>query len=377
MHNQEIITRSHLVPFRIMTATLVLVTLTKIYVELIHSVAPTIFDSFNIILLCIFSAVGKISRLSLTSIPFVVSIVGCAVYIGNLAPAVKYTAYFLTFAVFLSWCQSNKWLFTYTRRIFLLFMVVSLALYSLAYIIPDYLSSFFSSDFPSESVFEIRQDWDYRRIFYNLVLPANDPGSGILGIPRFYFMSAEPTLASIFIWPFLHISINQGKKISTLILLVAMLFSSSYSALLILGSVLLLSYRSAATLIVALGLIFLIFILGAEHLVGSARLALYLKLITEVSMPNLIGPSEYYGNGITPYGLYSFAHGYGLLPIIGYFLFVVSIFLKFSDLPRIDFLMLIGFVLLYNKAGEPFGLLIIFYLGFLKVVLDENRKACA
>ena len=135
--------------------------------------------------------------------------------------------------------------------------------------------TFLSNEFPRQSPHYIRQDWDYRHLGYLVTLTLNDPGVGILQLPRFYFLSAEPTLASILLWPFAHIAYVFRLKFCFLVLVAALILASSYFVIMvaiILASIL----NRNRYIFIIMGIIFVIAI---DKTVGVERLEIYGNLI--------------------------------------------------------------------------------------------------
>ena len=112
-----------------------------------------------------------------------------------------------------------------------------------------------------DSSFVTREDWDYSIPYYLLVFPVNDLGANqlsILGLPRFFGMSTEPTLYSVVVLPTIIMALYFKKYFQALILFFGLLLASSMGSFLfgIIGYIFYVFYRYKLSLFYVLIVLF-------------------------------------------------------------------------------------------------------------------------
>lgn len=234
------------------------------------------------------------------------------------------------------------------------------------------------------SGFFTRSDWDYSLPFYMISYPQNGLESyGILGVPRFYGFSTEPTLFSCVITPLLFIAYSLKEKISFYILLFAFFIASSYGAfaILMLSSMyyFFFKYRKIITLISALIIGSILYGLAINIIpLSSPRLELYATIFLNVF--NLGDFISLFSKGFessieVPFATFNFLLDFGLIPMIAYLMIILSILRYAVGIDKFIFTFAILFILMLNKSGEILSPLFLFYLNFIhiyKVQLEKN-----
>lgn len=234
-------------------------------------------------------------------------------------------------------------------------------------------------EFKNAGIFFNRDDWRYSIPYYLSVIPINsfsESEYGILGIPRFFGLSEEPTGFSSVILPTLIMAIYYKKYYATCMLLIILLVSSAYSALII-GLIVLLyivffNYKILISfLIVFSGIIFFNFASNID----SSRIELYINLFSNIK---LIEDLTLFANNIdpsisVPSALLSLTLKYGLLVgVLHIYLYCFYIYLSLKT-DKILFIFFLSSVLILNKGGLIFTPLFFFFLGFVDFQYSKNN----
>ena len=135
-------------------------------------------------------------------------------------------------------------------KIVTIFVIINLIFYVIA-LFDNYYVNFNVNNLnllTDNSSFILRQDWNYALPFYLSVIPSNSfdiNQRGLLGLPRLFGMSTEPTLYNMIILLTIFMSLYYKKYFSCLILAIAFLSFSSFGAIgiLIIATIFVVFYR--------------------------------------------------------------------------------------------------------------------------------------
>jgi hypothetical protein len=268
-----------------------------------------------------------------------------------------------------------------------IFVIVNIILYVLA-LFNNYYIGFNVNNLSlltDNNSFILRQDWNYTLPFYLSVIPSNSFGShqvGLLGLPRLFGMSTEPTLYNMIILPTIFISLYYKKYFSSLVLLIALLLSSSFGAIgiLLISTIFLLFYRYKLLIliIIVISFIMMYYLNGFTYLnTISPRLAFYTQLfINIVDIKNIPLFATGLVNIDIPSALLNQILKYGIfigISFISLFILLLNNSIKVNN--KILFAFTITFILMANKTGEILSPIFLFYISFLYTEINNIKKA--
>lgn len=235
---------------------------------------------------------------------------------------------------------------------------------------------------PGNSPLLNRLDWDYTFPLYLTIFPKNIFENGILGVPRFFGFSAEPTLFNCICLPALLIAVDLRKRLCASVLFVAMLLSSSFSALSVLAVLIFarVFHRFRKVILLGAPVIFVILVaifldkilaMNSERLISyagifqaSGGLALHPFATTSIDSDYTQTFSAILGAAVS--------YGYLILPaftvILYYFYGLANRHTK-----KTPYYLFFGTVFMLMKGGEVLSLLLLFYLNYLNVDLPGRE----
>ena len=300
----------------------------------------------------------------------------------------KYLAYFaIFFLVFRRLFNQEIIIDIYVISMTLIFLYLFI-FYIYAYFFPENLNDYriYGSYLNQNNVFEKRTEWQYSILGFFSVIPLNQPDTdlNIFGLPRMFGFSPEPGFYSVFIVPALFLAISQKRVFSSIILLIACLFSASalFYLILLLAIILFLIPKNLVANLYYL-LIFILFFL-------ITNLDIFLSFFIGLNFGSGRGETYYsvalgtiqalYSGNTRPEdagnysGVLNFYFDLGYLGLVGYVLFVGA-FLRFITKNGDIFLILayISAVLFAVRSGEmlPPVLLFIISLVLTKIEVKE------
>ncbi|OEF04565.1 hypothetical protein [Vibrio genomosp. F10] len=296
---------------------------------------------------------------------------------------VKYLLYFLIFILVVK----RNFCYKYVFKVFIYFLVVTFLFMFVVYLFAlggDLEYKYITEDLmlPSSSAYITRTDWDYSLIFYLLSFPINTPEDGILGIPRFYGFSVEPTLYSIVIAPCIFLAIRLRMWMSAVILSFALLVTCSYYALVATFLSLFIGFfvwnRSfALKLSMIICFVFMVLVLPNVVSLGNIRISSYLSIFNNMSNYdiNVFGFGiDYLSNKKVIGGVSSLAFKYGYITLFGYMIVVLFYFYRVCITK--DWMMVSFYVcslLMINKSSEAFMPFLIFVFGCISYYYDQFK----
>ena len=319
----------------------------------------------------------KLDARIIVFLPFFISAFWGVINGGPPIQLAKYLFYFIWFAGFLSYSKRNSWVYSWVVNIYAALISISIFTFLLTLLMPDAFQFDWQKGFSHQSSFFTRQDWDYQRLSYFLVYPANSVDAGITGLPRFFGPSTEPTLFSISLAVMSVIAILDGKKIALFIFFTAIVLASSYFVLIVFSAVWL-TLRGVYSLLLIPILLFLIWVypVSIGEIIGTERLHIYSFLVESIAGFSVVGPSGLIESGANmPYGFFAVLHQYGGQMIFGIFGTLLLIYFKIfrGGWDYQLFMLFSALVLIANKSGEPFSVLFLFLLCFLLCRADQKK----
>ncbi|WGW00501.1 hypothetical protein QF117_06565 [Vibrio sp. YMD68] len=294
--------------------------------------------------------------------------------------------YFLYFWVFVFVVKRN-FCYKYVFKAVIYFLVVTFLFMFVVYLFAlggSLENKYLAEDLmlPSSSAYITRKDWDYSLIFYLLSFPTNTPEDGILGIPRFYGFSVEPTLYSIVIAPCIFLAIRLRMLMSALILSFALLVTCSYYALVATFLSLFFGFfvwNRSFVLKLSMIVFFLLMILVLPNVanLGNIRISSYLSIFNNMSNYDIgiFGFGiDYLSNKKVIGGVSSLVFKYGYITLLGYMTVVLFYFYRVCITK--DWMMISFYVcslLMINKSSEAFMPFLIFVFGCVSYYYDEFK----
>jgi len=280
---------------------------------------------------------------------------------------IKYYAYvFILFFVLDS--------FFIDKRIFLLF--IKIIVYTFIFMFILYIIASISSDFvkyfqvinleyyPSLMLANFEHRPNLSILLYILTYSEgfNVGNVSILGLPRFYGFSREPTLYSMFVLPTIFMSIYLKKKFYTYTLIFALFLTSSFGALisfLVSLPFLFLSRKGCKYYIIA----GFISIIGIYLLVNK-----YMPALQMLDIPRISSYAESFSE-------YSFNNIIKIIPNILLFYYVVAKIYKIKN-QKFNVALAFGIssLLISGKGGEVLSPLLIFYISFIFFMFKEYNS---
>lgn len=319
--------------------------------------------------------------------PFLIGIIFSVLFFNygfkELNEAIKYTLYVLVYLIIIKKRFSELMVY----RSFVIFIAGSFIFMFLLYVLC--LNFEFHLDYrvedlniSSNSAYVTRSDWQYSLPFYLLSFPINIPQDGILGMPRFYGFSTEPTLYSSIILPTIFLAYKLRMYVSSFLLVFALLVTSSYSALLIFVFSILFSFAIIHFNKISLWIGFALLIAMVSMVVSessSPRVLSYVNILKNI----LVLDFTFWGAGFNsenregklPFATIALVYKYGFLAFIGYFYILYRLFKKVLVIK--DYIVLsffVSFVLILNKSGEVISPLFLFYISFISYNCKAARK---
>lgn len=310
--------------------------------------------------------------------------------LGNYKEFIKYFVY-ITIFYFLFSRYLHENYFILFINIVTVFIVINLFLYFYCLIFP--LSSYFIAEklslLTADNSFIMRQDWEYAIPFYLIVFPLNvfgDDQTGLLGLPRLFGMSTEPSLYSVVVLPTAVMALYFKKNTHTFFLFIALLLASSYGALVIgfIGILFYIFYRYKMFIFILLtALFFLGYLSGFYQQLASysPRLELYMGLVLNIfDLSSITLFANHNSDNVDKLkvlsALLSQTLKYGLLQGISYLMiFFIYIKLSLKTNNKLIFVFAIVSLLIVNKSGEILSPLFLFYLSFVySQYLILNKK---
>ena len=302
--------------------------------------------------------------------------------LGEYKDLMKYSAYIFSLLFLFNVFMQNKYFKLYINIVtFFTFTALILYFYYLLFPAPFSFIVDNLSLLTLDSSFVTREDWDYSIPYYLLVFPVNGLGANqlsILGLPRFFGMSTEPTLYSVVVLPTIIMALYFKKYFQALILFFGLLLASSLGALLfgIIGCMFYLFYRYKLSLFYVLIVLFFLgnFTGFYESLLSvSPRMNFYiggvLNLFSLQSI-SLFADAGYENvqniDSAKIFSLVSITLEYGLLQAASYLL-IFYVYIKFTLITKSKLLFIFSIVslLILNKSGESLSPLFLFYFSFI------------
>lgn len=307
----------------------------------------------------------------------------------NFKDIIKYVGYILVYIFALRPYFAHEKYYRWFVNLVVVSFIIMFLLYILALFV-DYYSWFSVNShslkfLPINSPIYARKDFDYYIPFYFLVFAKGDPELSLLGIPRFFGYSTEPTIYCVTVLPTIFLALCLRMYRQAIVLLFALIATSSYGALafFLLSSMFYVFYRYRVMMltIMGLGCLLALVYLGSDVIAlffskyihsDSNRLSSYsqsvvktihygYQWITTKALPKDVK----LGLALTPANV--MAH-YGVLALLS---FVLIIYLPFHKAYKIDsrilFCYVVSFSLMIMKLGEPFPPIFLFYLNFLNI----------
>jgi hypothetical protein len=339
---------------------------------------------FLILLSSVLGIKKKIDKEILIFIPFLLALSISVFSLNFNVDGIKDIAKYLTYILCYFFIIKKLFCRIFVFRFFIFFLTSTFIFMFLLYVLAlsfniHLLFTLENLGIPNNSSYFIRTDWEYSLPFYILSFPINIPENGLLGIPRFYGFSTEPTLYSIVILPCVFMAYKLRMYISSLVLLFAVLVSSSYGAILVFFVSLVggcwVKFRRMFYFIVLLSVIFVFIMIKVENGVffgDSDRFISYSMIISnsinlDFSFFGYGKISDKRGGVNASLGLFEFFYRYGFIFLLSY-LFIIYYFFKKACAEK-DFLLLAFFIsaiLMVNKSSEILSPLLLFYFSFIE-----------
>lgn len=360
--------------FDILLAVLLIFASAKIYSS---AIAALYYEKIEIILLsiialCLFRLKLSKRHFSSWAFFFPVFLMMLAVVAAPLEAVFKYSLYGIFF-LFLPTVISFR-LLKYFAWGWLLIFLVSFVAYLCVVIFGLETRAELSGRFlaPNSSLIT-REDWQYSFQYLGVIFPLNYQADGIFNLPRFFGLSAEPSLSACLIVVLIHLMTLMRERLAVLLLLALLLFTSSFFSL-IAGALLYILWRFGIFGFLAILCVMQYFYLGTY--INSVRVESYLSMISVLPTFSWLPQSTNEAVSLQfPYGLLSFGYIYGLLPIILYFAWIGYIMKNNFGrgfLGSTDFYFFIFSLLVFNKAGEPVSVLFLIYVSALPLFLGRR-----
>lgn len=319
-----------------------------------------------------------------TFLPFLLFITFQAIIFNhnNITEVIKYILFFIVYAfVFKPYFTFKKIYTTYVNFIVLI-SLLSLLFYILMFFIDfNYFKIQDIEIFLSSKSALLTRDWDYKLPLYFFV-DSFSQSDGILGLPRLFGISHEPTAFAAFVMPTILLAYHLKKKYSAFTLFIILLLVSSYGAFtfLFLSLLVIYGYKHPIYTLLLFIIISIGIFIGLDF--NSARINLYLNIFNNYFMQNIdfISTKSFepvtnkdYGNSLDVPVILNLSLNYGIVASL-LFLYIikkyVSRVLKMKD--RILLGYLVGFLLMLDKSQLAFSPLFFFYLSYI----DFNLRKC-
>jgi len=320
--------------------------------------------------------------------------------LGEYKDLMKYSAYIFSLLFLFNVFMQNKYFKLYINIVtFFTFTALILYFYYLLFPAPFSFIVDNLSLLTLDSSFVTREDWDYSIPYYLLVFPVNGLGANqlsILGLPRFFGMSTEPTLYSAVVLPTIIMALYFKKYFQALILFFGLLLASSMGSFLfgIIGYIFYVFYRYKLSLFYVL---IVLFFLGKSTgfyeslLSDSPRMNFYIGGV--LNLFSLQSISLFANTGYENLqnidsarisSLIRITLKYGLLQAASYLL-IFYVYIKFTLTTKSKLLFVFSIVslLILDKSGESLSPLFLFYFSFIysqylifKKSLDKKTGLC-
>jgi len=353
--------------------------LTLLYGKIYSSTIPLVYQEnvlFVLLPSMVFLLLSKFSfRVFFTFIPFLLTIIIFEVYHNSdFSVFMKYFLYAI-FSTLILFCLNVNVVKYFVRMYAFIIFLALLIYFGVLVFGPDLSYAVSKLDVPPSNSMMVRNDWDYSLQYYILIYPLNFVESGLLGVPRFFGISAEPTLLACIVVPLIHLSLILKCRLSFIIFLLSFLLASSFGSFIIVLLSLLVVYRFS--IINAVILVFVLYFYEfIVTTVGESRYLLYSELFSNQYSFSFFG-DNYNDNTVSHgYGLLSFVSEHGLFVLFGY---CVSIYIyakkmSFFNFNKIHAFFVLSAFVLFNKAGEPLSLAMIIYFTILMYFYGFESK---
>lgn len=321
-----------------------------------------------------------------TFLPFLVFITFQAIIFNhnNITEVVKYILFFVIYAfVFKPYFKFKKIYTTYVN------FIVWISLFSLFFYILNFFIDFSCFEIKDIKIFLsdksalLTRDWGYQIPLYFFV-DSFGQGDGILGLPRLFGISHEPTAFAAFVMPTILLAYHLKKVYSAIILFIILLLVSSYGAFIffMLSLLLIYGYKHPMYAVLLFCIICMAIYIGMDF--NASRINLYLGIfdnyfsqdidyIATKSFEPIINKDDV--NSIDVPAVLNLSLSYGIIASLLYLYIVikyVSRVLEMKDQILLGFL--VGFLLMLNKSQLLFSPLFFFYLSYIDFNLRKFTK---